>query len=108
MEFKGEKTILREEISVTSNKYLEEIESWNEQDLPCYKRKVRTKIFDGFLSIIAGVMIAYACYLLFFAIGFSTVDNLPEILGYANSNGLITLFKKHVGQTPLEFRKKNR
>ena len=36
-----------------------------------------------------------------------SVSEIAENLGYANSNGFITFFKKNTGYTPLEFRKKN-
>ena len=37
-----------------------------------------------------------------------SVAEIAESLGYANANGLIRLFKKYEGITPLGFRKKNR
>lgn len=36
-----------------------------------------------------------------------SVLEIAEAVGYSNANGLITLFKKHLGVTPLEFRKTN-
>ena len=43
MQYTGHDTVLRDSSSVTSNKYLEEIEVWKETDLPYYKSKVRGK-----------------------------------------------------------------
>lgn len=37
-----------------------------------------------------------------------SVAEIAEAVGYSNSNGLIRLFKKYTGTTPLGFRKKNR
>ena len=34
-----------------------------------------------------------------------SISAIAERLGYANSNGFITFFKKNMGLTPLEFRK---
>ena len=36
-----------------------------------------------------------------------SIAEIAETLGYANSNGLIILFKKRLGITPLEFKKQN-
>lgn len=36
-----------------------------------------------------------------------SIAEIATTLGYANPNGLITLFKKRTGMTPLEFKKKN-
>ena len=67
MEITGQKTIKTDEISVTSNPYLEEIEAWNEQDLPHYKKKVKDKMFSGYISIVLGGLIAYVLYLVFYS-----------------------------------------
>ncbi len=37
-----------------------------------------------------------------------SIADIAEKLGYTNSNGLIILFKKHLGVTPLEYKKKNK
>ena len=68
MEVTGYKTLSTDEISVTSNPYLQEIEEWDERDLPHYKKKVADKMFSGYVSIVLGGLISYALYLVFFAI----------------------------------------
>lgn len=89
MQYTGHDTVLRDSSSVTSNKYLEEIEVWKETDLPYYKSKVRGKIFSGYTSIIAGVFIVYAFYILFTAIVFSAFPSFVDLLEESATVGLI-------------------
>ena len=76
MEIVGTSTVKTDEISVSSNKYLTDIEVWNERDLPCYKRKVRDKLSAGYLSIFAGAIICYACYMVLMTIGFAFIGDI--------------------------------
>lgn len=74
------RTISTDGVAVTSNPHLEEIETWDERDLPYYKRKVSGKIFSGYTSLVPSMIIVYACYIFFTAIGFATIDNLTAWL----------------------------
>lgn len=81
MEITGYNTLSTSEISVTSNPYLEDIEDWNEKDLPHYKKKVADRMFSGYVSILLGALVAYALYLIFFATVASMFPGLYAALG---------------------------
>lgn len=80
MEVTGYNTVSTDSIAVTTNKYLKDIESWDERDLPCYKKKVNERMFNGYTAIVPGAIVAYIFYFLFIAIGFSIITSLYEIL----------------------------
>ena len=86
MEITNERTISTDEISTTSNKYLADIEVWDERDLPYYKRKVKDRIIGGYSSIILGIVIAYVFYTAVMTIalsafnkGLETMQAIPAI-----------------------------
>lgn len=89
MEYTGYDTVSSNAISGTSNKYLEEIETWNETDLPYYKKKVRSKIFSGYTSIVAGVIVINVAYILLTAIIYSAFSGLAELLETNKTTALI-------------------
>ena len=76
MEIVGTSTVQTDEISVTSNKYLTDIENWEERDLPCYKKKVRDKLSAGYVSIVPGAIICYACYMILMTVGFAFIGDI--------------------------------
>ena len=89
MEYTGYDTVSSTAISGTSNKYLEEIETWNETDLPYYKKKVRSKIFSEYTSIVAGVIVINVAYILLTAIIYSAFSGLANLLDESKTAALI-------------------
>ncbi|MBQ7407712.1 MAG: hypothetical protein IJW13_00335, partial [Clostridia bacterium] len=90
----GYNTVSTDSISVKSNQYLEEIEQWDERELPYYKRKVRGKIFSGYVSIVPALLLVYLCYYVVTAIGYVAYENLEKLLKDvpALQWGIIALF----------------
>ncbi len=80
MKITGNNTLSVDEISVTSNKYLEEIEIWDERDLPCYKKKVRGRIFSGYLSIVFALLLVYLSYYALSTLAFFIYQDYDAIL----------------------------
>lgn len=80
MEITGQRTLSTDGISVTSNPYLREIEVWKEKDLPHYKKKVRDRMFNGYVTAVLGGLIAYGLFIVFFAITFSMFTGLYNLV----------------------------
>lgn len=80
MEVTDVKTISRDELLVSTNKYLQEIEQWDERDLPYYKRKVRGRIFGGYTSIITALIIISLANILVTVVGMMFFDGFFDSL----------------------------
>lgn len=92
MEITGQKTLSTDQISVTSNPYLKEIEDWNETELPHYKKKVADKMLSGYVSIVLGGLISYILYIAFFAITFSMFEGLYNLVSSKSVMQWVILF----------------
>ncbi len=92
MEVTGHNTLSTDEISVTSNPHLRDIEVWNERDLPHYKKKVADRMFSGYISIFLGALISYALYLVFFATVASMFPGLYSMVSSSFTAQWVCLF----------------
>lgn len=76
----NQQTVSTDQYAVTSNKYLEDIETWRESDLPYYKKKVRDRIFSSYTSIIGGLAVAYLFYGVFISIAMTITNSFYDLL----------------------------
>ena len=80
MEITGYETLSTDELSVSTNPYLEDIEIWDERELPLYRKKITDRIISGYTSAVLGGLIAYGLYIVFFAIVASMFTDLYAML----------------------------